>query len=444
MTADIYLELDTIHMVEGILDRVNNPDAAEHMGVYGIKFAPLSVYLLSWLAAWLPARAFVVVTNLLTLGAALITLGDIYIAYCREFPPRRLVFSLAIVALTPVYGYYAITFHPYVWALGLFSIALALTSSKSPILRIGVPVLMVAVASLIRKDAILFVPILMERFVRSGKRGHIILWISMFAPVTLLAYHLLSGNGFVIAFWTTYRLARLPNTLLRGLGPLLLLSMVIVTVRFYREFSRPYFRLVLSWALPSLLFYGANPTPPRHLLLVAYAVGLFVGLAIPLERWSVRRVHRLELVLTLALIVLLCQSVMVGFQIDRRARARRAQFNRYASAIQESGPRDNLLLVYWQAGDPLFWFWIASNQGQAYTFSRLRYMDPQTERYIGDIFRFDLSGRKVYTVPGSLLQRHTGVGDIVRAAQDRVSESMSEFVPLYAHEAAAIDNFSDH
>ena len=139
MTADIYLELDTVHMVEGILDRANHPDATEHMGIYGVKFAPLSVFLLSWLASWLPAKAFVVVTNLLTFGAALITLAGMYNAYCREFPPRRLVFALAIVALTPVYGYGAITFHPYVWDLGLFSFALALTRRTSLILRLVIP-----------------------------------------------------------------------------------------------------------------------------------------------------------------------------------------------------------------------------------------------------------------------------------------------------------------
>jgi hypothetical protein len=441
MTVDIYLERDTIHMVEGILDRANRQGEDEYMGIYGANFAPLSIRLLSWMAARLPAKALVVVTNLLTLCASLLTLGGMYVAYRREFPPGRLVLALVIVALTPVYGYGAASFHPFIWALGLFSISLALTGSKSPILRIVVPVLLVAVAGLLRKDAILFVPILLERFIGSRKHTRVIWWISMFVPMGLLLYHLLSGNMFITVFWTMDRLANLPHTLLKSLG--LLLGMVVVTIRFRREFSRPYLRLVLSWALPSLLFYGANPTPPRHLLLVAYAAGLWVGLAIPLERWVVRGGCRFRLVAAVALLAVLAQSVTVGLYIKRRVDERHAQFEGYASVIQKTARQENLLLVYWEAGDPLFWFWLASSPDHTYTFSRLRYTDPQTVRYMGDIYRFNLSGRTVYTVPGSLLQKHQGIGDIARAARERVSKPEGEFVSLWAHEAVAIDRFSD-
>ena len=94
-------------------------------------------------------------------------------------------------------------------------------------------------------------------------------------------------------------------------------------------------------------------------------------------------------------------------------------------------------------GDPLFWFWLSSNQNHTYKFNRLQYTDPQTAQYIGEIFRFSLSDCKVYTVPGSLLKKHREIEDIALAAQERVSESQGEFVPLLAHEATAIERFCD-
>lgn len=450
LTKDVYLDHDTVHMVEGVLDRVNRPGEDQYLDIYGLNFAPLSVRLLSWMAKWLSGNTLVVVTNLITFCASLLTLCGMYLAYSREFSKQRLVLALMIVSLTPMYGFYAVTFHPYIWALGLFSIALALTSCKSPFLRIMLPILLIPITGLIRKDAILFVPILLERFLGSKKHYRVIWWISMVFPSAVIVYYMFSGNVFVRMFWTLDRLRMLPGVLLKGLGPIAILCIVVVAIRFYRELSQPYLRLVISWALPSLLCYGANPGLPRHLLLVAYATGLSIGLLIPLEHWNIRERCRLRFVCTLVFILLvLGQLFIVGIEINRKADKLRARFDGYASIIYKSERWENLLHVYrWPAGDPKLRFWIVSRSDLPYTLNQMKYSEPETGQYICRIWRFNLSERrKIYVMPRELLEKHDGVRDIVEAVRERTrkqnSESLGEFVTLHDYEVTAIDGFAD-
>lgn len=191
-------------------------------------------------------------------------------------------------------------------------------------------------------------------------------WLSMLLPAAIIGYYLLTGDFFTTRFWNPNRLERLPRVLFRGLGPGLVLAMAAVAIRCRRELNNTYWRVILSWALPSLLCYGANPEPPRHILPVAYAAGLCVGLAVPLERWTAHAGHRWRLAAAVVLLAVIGQSVIVGCQISRCASDRRVRFDGYASTVHGSAPEKHLLLVWQGMGEPLFWFWVASNLGDTY------------------------------------------------------------------------------
>lgn len=285
-------------------------------------FLPQSVLLSS--AALIP------VINYLGYVSAVAAMGTLALYTARLFGVYAAFATCMIFGFSPLFLDIGTSGHPQIPGMALLLLgAWLLTFGSEQQIRIGYRVAatlaalaVVTVALCVRNDVALVFPFItiaspareaasLRTWLRASGLRFAVLVVALVIYIVIESnvYHDNGGNAdFVKTFFATFYN---PRTIPRGLAAFVLsvgigstlCLLALAASRAARRLPRLDLAAIALLALPTLLFWLPNPTPPRHLLAAVLAVAMFIALVLS-------RVTRPQYVIALAILLPLGNQVL--------------------------------------------------------------------------------------------------------------------------------------
>lgn len=420
------LSSDSRDQLEPVFDEVNRPEAAEYMPIYGERFSPGLMPMLKWAAAHCRPTTLIVILNALTLAAVVATLVFLFFTYAETWPKWQVFAAMVFVSFSPIQSYVGTSFHPIAWSMALFAAATWLVRRGRLSVRAFPAFLLVAVALSLRLDACLLMPVLIERLISRVRFARVAWIVSIVAPTAGLVAMWLAGDVFIRKSWSVTRLAGFPQEFMESVGLFGCAAAFLLAVRIARRPSAVWWRVVASWGLPTLLFWAANPTPPRHLWLLAYAACFALCLE-PVELFSTLPRPRAAGIAIVA-IAFMFQSAFV-FSFVRARSERLTQTEGAYDAFFDANHSGCYLTVRYGRGIEIQPLWIAAFSGESYEAEYFGSSAGVREQRVRCV---KIGRRQLLIIPP----------EVVREAKDRYPELARALRRAgYSDPAAAVERF---
>lgn len=306
-------EHDTFMMAAGVVQGMKLGETFNELN-YGTNLQFTYYLLFSVLAPAfdLDAPAILRVMNFAGMLLSLAIPGLLMLLLLRFVGLGQAAFASMIVMATPAYLFTLPYGHPFHVAISLSLVSFLVyfegirrQRSSSRVLLISVALLLQALALTFRAEQVLLswcvmIGLLFYRGERS--RAH---WLAFFgllgSSVLLFVVARLAlvpspaksdSPGFVAGLvgLLGYSLPRMETLVpsvahhLVGIGIPVLVASLFLFVKFVRERRLPALALVVAGALPPLLIYLNNPSPPRHVVSLGIALAVFVGIGVQIRR----------------------------------------------------------------------------------------------------------------------------------------------------------------